>query len=107
MIISEERELILSEMKNLLDEYNYSYTNIALNKIIDEWARQKAPIIEAFKKHPKYLEGKFMIAFSNNIVREIDKNASNAFSNYIISVAKKMVDSLPTEINEQREKEYC
>lgn len=107
MITSEERELILSEMQNLLDEYNYSYTDCALNKIIDEWAQQKAPLIEAFKKHPNYVEGKFMIAFSSNIEREIDINASRVFSSYITDVGRELVDNLPKEINEQRKMEGC
>lgn len=107
-ITQEEREFLLREMKNLLDEYDYDhYENYSLNKIIDEWARQKAPLIEAFKKHPKYLEGKFMIAFSSDIAREIDKSASAKFSIYITDVGGLMVDSLPTEINEQRKNECC
>lgn len=108
MITNEEREFILSEMKTLLNEYDYEYyKNYALNKIIDEWAQQKAPLIEAFKKHSNYVEGKFMIAFPSDITRKIDKNASYKFSRYITDVGRLMVDNLPTEINEQRRKEGC
>lgn len=87
-IISEkEREMLLEEMKGLLDEYDYSYTEDALNIIVDTWAENKADLITAFKKHPNYLEGKFMIVFSHNFNREVDKNALLNFEWWLLNVS--------------------
>ena len=61
-----------TSLKELLDEYDYEYTTDALDSIIDEWAKQKAPLIEAFKNHPNYVDGKFMIVFDTNYDREIN-----------------------------------
>ena len=59
VITDAERNYLLDKMENLLNEYDYDYTEEALNKIIDTWSTNKATLIEAFKRHPNYLEGKF------------------------------------------------
>ena len=83
IITEEERETLLNNMKGLLDEYDYRYTDEALNKIINTWAEDKADLIAAFKKHPNYLEGKFMIVFSHNFERNVDMRAIHEFVNWI------------------------
>lgn len=83
IITNEERETLLNDMKRLLDEYDYSYTDEALNKIIDEWATNKANLIAAFKKHPNYLEGKFMIVFSHNFERVTNRRAVLGFRKWL------------------------
>ena len=79
IINDEERKVLLSDMKGLLDEYDYKYTDEALNKIIDTWATNKAELITAFKKHPNYLQGKFMIVFSHNFNRNVDRDVVRRF----------------------------
>ena len=65
MIITEnEHNIILNNMKSLLEEYDYEYTTAALNTIIDKWANQKQELIAAFKRHPNYHESEFCIAVS-------------------------------------------
>ena len=76
-------------MEELLTEYNYTYRSEAVANILDEWDRQKGWLVEAFKKHPNYVEGKFMIAFDADYERTIDKRASNHFGNWILDVAAK------------------
>lgn len=85
IINDEERRTLLNDMKGLLDEYDYQYTEEALNKIIDEWATNKADLITAFKKHPNYLNGKFMIVFSHNFDRNTDKSAIIGFKKWLLS----------------------
>lgn len=85
IINDEERRVLLKDMKGLLDEYDYQYTDEALNKIIDKWAINKADLITAFKKHPNYLQGKFMIVFSHNFDRIIDKGVIRDFKKWILS----------------------
>lgn len=90
IITSEEREMLLKDMKRLLDEYDYDYTDDALNIIIDTWATNKADLIAAFKKHPNYLEGKFMIVFSHNFERRTNRKAVLGFRewllNYVVTI---------------------
>lgn len=83
MITENERKYLISSMEELLDEYGYRYTRAALDKIIDEWVEKKGWLIEAFKKHPSYLEGKFMIAFSQSYERHISNDEARRFSRWL------------------------
>ena len=85
IINDEERKVLLEDMKGLLSEYDYQYTEEALNKIIDTWATNKADLITAIKKHPNYLQGKFMIVFSHNFDRTVDKTAINGFKKWLLN----------------------
>ncbi len=85
IINDEERKVLLEDMKGLLSEYDYQYTEEALNKIIDTWATNKAELITAIKKHPNYLQGKFMIVFSHNFDRTVDKTAINGFKKWLLN----------------------
>lgn len=108
MITTEERAYLLREMKNLLKEYDYTYTEDALNKIIDEWEHNKSHLIDAFKTHPNYVDGKFMIAFNADFERVVDTDQISSFSRYILEdVARTMRDTLPEDINEQRISDLC
>lgn len=45
IINDKERMALLAEMEGLLDEYDYDYSEGALNKIIDTWAEDKADAV--------------------------------------------------------------
>ena len=79
MLTEMEREYLLENMEDLLEKYDYKYSTDALNTILDTWSRQKAGLIDAFKKHPNYIEGKFMIAFDADYERRIELNPSREF----------------------------
>lgn len=100
-----ERAYLLKSMQELLDEYDYDYQTSSLDDIIDEWATQKATLIEAFKKHPNYVDGKFLIAFDYNYERGLDTNVISRFSRYIDEVSSVYEDLIPDDIKEQREAE--
>ena len=100
MITSEERRLLVQQMKDLLYDYDYSYNVYALEKIVDKWAENKANLIEAFKKHPNYLEGKFMIAFDADFDREISNGQSVTFRNWLLTIYDDIKDNFPTEVIE-------
>lgn len=108
-IINEtERHGLLCAMEDLLDEYDYTYNEDALDTIISEWACQKGALIEAFKKHPNYIEGKFMIAFDSDFDRKINPDKIKNFVYWLRDESvEKMMSSLPTEIDEQRRDECC
>ena len=104
MLNANEKNYILAEMANLVQEYDYKYTHEALSKIIDTWAYQKAGLIEAFKKHPNYIEGKFMIAFDTSYERNVNLDASVAFARWIINVAMIEMDGkFPEDVAKRTE----
>lgn len=109
LITAQEREYLLSSMRTLLNEYDYDFTIDALDEIIDTWVEAKANLIQAFKKHPNYIEGKFMIAFDTDYERVVNKKGSSDFSRYILQVSSEseFINNLPKEINDQRIAELC
>lgn len=108
MITPEEKLYLLGEMKKLLQEYEYDYNTYALETIIDEWATQKASLIEAFKRHPNYIEGKFMIAFDYDYTREIDLDGVVRFAEWLKrGPMVELRDSLPECIDNQTRSEGC
>ena len=67
---AEEREALFKDLGDVLKTYGWKkYTDEALYKIIDKWYDQKYDLIETFKKHPKYVKGKYMIAFDETYTR--------------------------------------
>lgn len=100
MLTASEKKYILDSMSDLLDDYDYEYDESALDDIIDEWYSQKEPLIKAFKRHPNYIEGKFMIAFDADYDRPIDKNESARFANFILRNAPEFKETLPEEVKE-------
>lgn len=102
IITEEERKSLLKDMEHLLDEYDYDYTDEALNKIIDTWAENKADLITAFKKHPNYLEGKFMIAFSHDYARRVDARGIIAFRRWVLNPDNALAvrEFMPEEMRE-------
>lgn len=97
IITQDERNYLLESMKALLSKYEYEHTDDALNKIIDEWSNQKKELINGFRKHPNYVEGKFLIAFPHQYVRASDRNAINNFSWWLENNALRSPD-IPREI---------
>lgn len=94
-------ELIFNEMTKLLEEYEYTYDDEAISGIIDEWESRKAPLIEMFKRHPNYIEGKFLIAFDTNYEREIDADAVFAFRCWLRNTSNLI--TLPDDIKAKKE----
>lgn len=85
MVTEKERESLVASLESLLQKYNYKYTVEALNKIIDEWCSQKGWLIEAFKKHPGYVEGKFMITLIDEYQRDVDEMACQKFTDWWVN----------------------
>lgn len=102
MITKEEREYLVGSMSKLLREYDYKCTEEALGKIIDRWAEQKADLINGFKNHPNYIEGKFMIVLTSNLERVLDKRGAFDFSCWLGDNAVVRTDLTPKEILNRR-----
>lgn len=98
MITQKERESLVTPMESLLKKYNYKYTVEALNKIIDEWDHQKSWLVEAFKKHPGYVKGQFMIVVDDEYQRGVDVNGCRKFSNWWVSYPYHNTDLVKEEV---------
>lgn len=102
MLTSKERNYLKENMASLFEEYDYEYSTYAIDDIIDEWVSQKGWLIELFKKHPNYVEGKFMIAFDMDYERPMNSSALNGFAVWLLNYpVKTMVSDLPNEIKER------
>ena len=85
-LTNEEKEVLRKEIIDLLCEYHYNPTTFAVNKILDEWVKNKGWMINLFKKHPNY-NGKFQIAFDADFNRVCDANVIRDFISYAINTA--------------------
>lgn len=84
-VLSEEmRTELIEEMKTLLIRFGYHPTENGLNKILDEWCKEKADLIRLFEKHPNY-NGKFQIAFDYDFNREFNYDAVYNFKQWLLS----------------------
>lgn len=105
IITNEERKYLLDNMKELLSKYDYDYEESSLDFIISNWAENKKSLIEAIKKHPNYMDGKFMIAFKHGFERCQDKEYMRSFFDYVQGRIGAMYSTIPNEIKER--KRYC
>lgn len=81
-----KKERIMDKLVELLDEYDYEYSDFALEKIIDEWNEKKESLRNILRKHPRWNEEEDMIVFDLNLKREIDKTAVMNFMNWAMEV---------------------
>ena len=103
----EEKKILRENMIELLEEYDYSPSTFAIDMIINEWAEKKALLLEAFKRHPNYIEGKYMIAFDNDYERSVDSESVNHFYNWLFRRIRNDAYLLPQEIQDQKEEYAC
>lgn len=84
-ITEEERNELFKNITGLLRQYGHSYKDDAVHKIISEWESNKYELIQIFKEHPNYIEGKFMIGFDYDYDRKIDPSAANEFVKWVLN----------------------
>jgi hypothetical protein len=101
IITNEERKCLFDNITYLLDEYDYKYTYDAINTVIDEWALQKKSLIEAFKKHPNYVDGKFMIAFNRGFERSQNSLELESFAIYMECELNNRWDTIPQPLKDK------
>jgi len=89
-LTDEERETLRTDIMELLEEYDYNPTEDAVDKIIDEWVKNKGWLINLFKQHPNY-NGKFQIAFDTDFARSCDKGILNDFRRYLSNTATELL----------------
>lgn len=105
IISMEEKENIMANIQHILDEYDYEYTEEAINKIINRWAEQKADLINLLSKHPNYVDGQFLIAFNKDWNREINADGAFEFAKWISSNIEAVRENFPENIKQKRNAE--
>lgn len=90
VLTNEERESLRKEIIELLEEYDYHPTEEGVDKILDEWVKNKGWMINLFKKHPNY-NGKYQIVFDTDYNRVCDKNSLIKFRDYLYKVGNFML----------------
>jgi hypothetical protein len=90
VLTTEERETLRTEIMDLLGEYDYNPTEEAVDKILNEWVRNKGWMINLFKKHPNY-NGKFQIAFDADYTRCTNKETLSIFANWMYCAAEPLL----------------
>ena len=90
VLTAEERQNLKTEIMDLLVEYDYNPTEYAVDKILNEWAKNKGWMINLFKKHPNY-NGKYQIAFDADYERVCNKRIIFDFCNYFLNVARELL----------------
>lgn len=68
----EEVETKAKEIRDLIGKYGYTYTIDATKKIVEENFKVKGWMIELFKKHPNYKDGKIIL--QKKVRRPLNKN---------------------------------
>jgi hypothetical protein len=94
---------LYNSITQLLEEYNYTYTDHALEKIINKWAEVKAPLLNAFKLHPNYIPEQFCIAFDTDYERVVNVHASMHFSSFLIDCMDDYKKDTPAVIQSRKE----
>lgn len=104
-----EFNTLMDNITGLLEEYGYSYTETAIAKIINTWAENNGDLITHFKKHPHYMEGKFIIAFQNDFSRDIEMDKIYHFVYWLTNpkVLDVIHDSMPQDIKDKANEEHC
>ena len=90
VLTEEEREALRNEIIELLEEYDYNPTKSAVNKIIDEWVKNKGWMINLFKQHPNY-NGKFQIIFDSDYQRCCNKDMLYNFACWMYNRANEVL----------------
>ena len=89
VLSDEKRAELHTEIKELLIKYHYHPTQDGIDKILDEWLKNKAPLIRLFEKHPNY-NGNFQIVFSHDYNRGYDFDKIRAFSKWFEAISEDM-----------------
>lgn len=81
-----KNEILMPKLRKLLSEYDYSFSEHALESIINEWNLQKEPLRNILRKHPNWNETDDMVAFDIDLKRDIDEKATIEFMCWAMTV---------------------
>lgn len=101
----EQRNSLITVMKQLLDQYEYGWNSRALEAIIDEWNAAKGWMIQLFEKHP-YYNNNFQIEIPANLHRPIDKEGIDTFKEWFKREYNKSLEKERVMVGLFRYEEY-
>ena len=78
------KETMKQGMIKVLNMYDIPWGNSAIDKIINTWADNKAPLIELLRHHPNWNDEKCYVAFDQNIQGQPDEEKIYNFINWMI-----------------------
>lgn len=104
VLSEEQRTELIREMSEFLTHYRYHPTEKGLNKVLDEWLKNKADLIRLFEKHPNY-NGKFQIVFDHDFDRTIDPNQAYEFSRWLQKAHKELLKQTQVKLGSYSYKE--
>lgn len=73
-----ENEMIISEMIDLYNTYDYHPTQFGVGKQVETWRAKKAGLIELFKVNKDY-NGRYQIVFKQSLPRQIEESPVREF----------------------------
>ena len=79
------KETMKQGMIKVLNMYDIPWGNSAIDKIIDTWADNKAPLIKLLKHHPNWNDEKCYVAFDQNIKGQPDEGKIYRFIDWMIN----------------------
>lgn len=78
------KETMKQGMIRVLDTYSIPWGNSAIDKIINIWADNKAPLIELLRHHPNWNEEKCYVAFDQNVKGQTDDKKIYQFLDWVM-----------------------
>jgi hypothetical protein len=76
--------IIRKEAENLLEEYNYPYSDHGLQVLFSTYAENKKKLISLFSKHPNWNPERLYISFSADLHRNCDMESAKVFFDWIL-----------------------
>lgn len=85
----EERIAFIKQGRSLLSEYDHDNSDYGVGCIIDNWQSMKGWMIDLFRKHPCYVEGKYYIKLpATELKRPVDLSAIDCVINWSLMQVK-------------------
>lgn len=102
-----DKNKIHNNMVKLLSEYDYKYSDSAIDEIINAWAENKEGLIELLRTNPDWREEELAIVTSSKTIREVNRVAIINFREYILTSLNLYKDEIPKELIERRKEQNC
>lgn len=80
------KETMKQGMIRVLDTYSIPWGNSAIDKIINIWADNKAPLIELLRHHPNWNDEKCYVAFDQNVKGQTDDKKIYQFLDWVMDI---------------------
>ena len=76
---------LVTEVENVLENYEWDYNHEIMELIAQQWATNKRELRNLFSKHPYWIDEKQYIVFENDYERKRDNEAIKDFERWFIS----------------------